>query len=406
LGQNNKNKYLLFNKLLYSYVAPTKKEVYPRLVLPAKFRNDVINIAHTEVGHMSVSKTLVRLQEHFRWKGMTGDVFNFIALCPMCVVNRVGRVRPPPQQMPLPVAPGIVIAADLTGPFPLSKNGNKYLLSIIDHCTGWVEVKPISDKSATTIHDYIFNEYIPRFSIPNVFISDNGLEFKNKLLIDHFHELGVSVHHTTPYHPQSNGMIERYHRTLKAMLRKLTNSRGSSWEFYLPDIIYAIRTVPSDSTGFSPFYLTFGRHPGTKHIKLLNRKTNCFNSNLACRIDDLSLTLKLAVKNRKESRKYNSVRLERNANAALLKIGDKVVLAVNEPGNLDRKFDPGFIVVRVRGQVITVVGPNNVRRIVNRQNVRKVSSAFEWNTLADRLTRSGKQKDRRGSFVSDPLFDS
>ena len=404
LGQNNKNKYLIFNNLLYSYVAPTKKDVYPRLVLPCKYRQKVMDIAHVEVGHMSVSKTLVRLQENFRWSGMTKDVYNFVALCPQCVVNRVGRDRPAPQSMPLPVCPGMVVAADLTGPFPMGCNGNKYLLSIIDHCTGWVEVKAIPDKSAKGIHDFIFDEYIPRHSIPNIFITDNGLEFKNKLIMDHFKEIGVSVHHTTPYHPQSNGMIERYHRTLKSMFKKLTNSRGSRWETYLPDAIYAFRTVPSDSTGFSPFYLTYGRNPGKGHSNLINRAPGNVISELAYRVDELSINLKKAVENRLDSRKYNIARTERKANADALQVGDKVMLLVNEPGPLDRRFDPGFIVVRARKSVVTVVGPKNVRKVVNREQVKRVSGSINWDTLPPRLTRTERQKDSRGLLPCDPLF--
>ena len=77
-----------------------------------------------------------------------------MARCPECVVNHVGRDRPKRQSMP-----GIAIAAHLTEPFPVSHSGNKYLLSIIDHCTGWVEVKALIDKSAEGIHNYIFNIY-------------------------------------------------------------------------------------------------------------------------------------------------------------------------------------------------------------------------------------------------------
>ena len=77
LGTQNEKKYLLFNNLLYSHVTPSKKDIYPRLVLPIKYRLNVIAIAHTEVGYISVAKTILRLQEHFRWPGMTKDIFTF-----------------------------------------------------------------------------------------------------------------------------------------------------------------------------------------------------------------------------------------------------------------------------------------------------------------------------------------
>lgn len=120
---------------------------------------------------MSVSKPSTRLQKQFRWPGLTKDLFGFIALCPHGVVNKVGRDRLSPQSMPLPVALVMMVAADLAGLFPINNNGNKYLFSIIDHCTSWV------DKSSKGIDDFISNEYIPKHSIPNIC---NGLEFKSK----------------------------------------------------------------------------------------------------------------------------------------------------------------------------------------------------------------------------------
>jgi transposase InsO family protein len=204
--------------------------------------------------------------------------------------------------MPLPRVPGEFIAADLTGPFPVSAEGNRYLLSVIDHCTGWVEVKPLPNKTAKGIYDFLMREYIPRFGVPGVLLTDNGAEFKNKLISEGLKDLGVEVRHTTPYHPQANGMVERYHRTLKGVLKKLVNSRAGKWEEALGEAIMAYRTVSSDSTKFSPFYLTYGRHP----IKGRERRvtgTEGEKQMLAYRVDELSRALEQAVHNREESRR-------------------------------------------------------------------------------------------------------
>ena len=405
LGQHNLHSYVIIDDLLHSFIAPTGKREYPRLILPENEQEKVIRRAHLDVGHMAMAKTLARVQEHFRWRGMARDIWTFISKCAPCALNKVKHDRPPPTKMPLPVAPGLFVAADLTGPFPISPDGNRYLLSIIDHCTGWVEVKALPTKAAEGIFNFIMREYIPRFSAPEVLLTDNGLEFKNKLLVDHLEAMGVDVRHTTPYHPQTNGMIERYHRTIKEMLKKLVNSHASDWETYLGDVLLAHRTTSSDATNYSPFYLTYGRHPNRPHMQLYKTMEGSKNVNAARRIDELSLSLQEAVRNRALNRQYNFDRAERAANAGPLKVGDAVLLQVNDPGSLDRKFDPGYIVTRVWGSVITCVGPENTRRTVNRDQVKKVDIDVNWEQIRPRLSRGQRrERERRALQEREQLF--
>ena len=387
--------FLLIDGVIYTMVPPSGKREYPRLWLPVGYRERVIKIAHKDVGHMAVAKTLQRVQEHFRWPGMAMDVVKFITKCGACAINKVKRDFPLPTEMPLPAAPGLIIAADLTGPFPESAEGNKYLLSIIDHCTGWVEVKPLPDKSAKSIYNYLVREYFPRYSAPEVFLTDNGLEFKNKLIIDHLEELGVEVRHSTPYHPQSNGMVERFHRTMKDMLKKMVNSRAGQWEHFLGDVLTAYRTTCSGSTGFTPFYLTYGRHPNRPHGNLLHRDLDDVKTSAGRRVDALAEALQEAVCNRKVSRQYNILRAVNRANAPNLKIGDAVLLRVNEPGPLDRRYDPGFIVTKVWGSVITCVGPDNVKRTVNRDQVKLTDPEVQWDEIKPRLTRAQRRREKQ-----------
>jgi len=395
LGVEGTDDYVIEGDLLYSLRAPLNKPEYPRLILPPVYRQSVIDRAHVDVGHMAQAKTLARVQEHFRWTGMAKDVWKCVSSCVACQVNRTKRDAPRPTAMPLPTAPGLFVAADMTGPFPMSEKGNRYLLSIIDHCTGWVEVKPLPDKSAKGIFDFVFGEYIPRFSAPEVFLTDNGAEFKNKLLLDGLKSAGVEVRHSTPYHPQSNGMIERYHRTIKDMIRKLVNNCAGEWEGALGDAILAHRTVCSVSTGFSPFYLTYGRNPNKPHLNLKRRVGGSVQSNLARQVEDLSLAWKEAVAHRNIARRYNKNRLEQKANAPELEIGDAVMLRVNERGPLERNYDPGFLVTRVAGAVITVVGANNARRTVNRSQVLKVLPDLNWTGVLPRAGRARRQAEQR-----------
>lgn len=387
--------FVLLGGLIHSLIAPRGRNIYPRLWLPVQWREQVIRAAHKDVGHMAMAKTLQRVQEHFRWPGMVSDVAQFIAKCPPCAINKVKREYPLPTPMPLPRAPGLMVAADLTGPFPESPDGNKYLLSIIDHCTGWVEVKPLPSKSAQGVYDFLVREYLPRFSAPEVFLTDNGLEFKNKLVMGHLEALGVEVRHSTPYHPQSNGMVERYHRTMKDMLKKMVNSRAADWEKYLGDVLLAYRTTVSGSTGFSPFFLTYGRHPNRPHTNLLYRQLGDEKTEVARRVDDLADAVQEAVRNRAISRQYNELRAIKRADAVLLEVGDRVLLRVNEPGPLDRKYDPGFLVTRIFGSTITVVGADEVKRTVNRDQVKLANKDLAWDEIRPRQTRTQRKREKQ-----------
>ena len=131
----------------------------------------------------------------------------------------------------------------------------EYILSIIDYCTGWVESYPLKDKSAASVMKAIDRLYLPRYGPPEHALFDRGREFRNTKLDPYLRHLGTQVHYTAPYSPQTNGRIERFHRTLKEMLGKLVNTRPQMWEQYLSSALWAQRLAVSTVTGFSPYFL-------------------------------------------------------------------------------------------------------------------------------------------------------
>ena len=392
LGLEDLDNYVVSNGLLYTLEPPSGQISYPRLVLPVSERPHVITTAHQAVCHQGVRKTLGRLQEHFKWPGMRRQVYKLLSQCALCAATRDRQQHVRPTPMPIAEYPGDVVAMDLTGPLPQGKSGSRYLLSIIDHASGYVDCYPLPDKSATSVYDALSTDYIPRYGPPRVMLSDNGLEFKNNLVEGYLHGLGTEVRHTTPYHPQANGKIERFHRSLKSMLRKLVNARACEWEDHLGSALLAHRTTTSDVTGYSPFYLMFGRHPPQPLAGLLTRVGGLTKERLAERIDAHSRALKEAVTNQEIARQYNVARLEKAANADNIEPGDRVFVRVMEPGPLDPRWDAGFTVTRVNGPVLTCVGPKNKRRMVNRANVRKAEPGLEWEGLRPRLTRTQRTK--------------
>ena len=387
-GQEDDNGYALLEGLLYTLIAPPGREEYPRLVLPPSARPRVIQRAHMEVGHQGLRKTLDRLQETYKWPGQRQDVYEVLCRCGRCVVNRARRDRPPPTDMPIAQYPGQLVGMDMCGPFPISQLGNKYILTLIDHATGWVEVKPLPNKTAAGILHYLESEYIPRYGPPEAMITDRGLEFRNELVSGYLRKLGVDLRHTTPYHPQTNGKVERFHRTLKDILRKLVNARSGEWEDCLGPALWAHRVSTSLVTGYTPYFLTFGRQPQVPFARILCTPEGTEGHVLATRLDELSRAFKDAAQHTEESRLYNRERLTRQARAGNLNVGDQVTVLAQESSPLDPRWDHGYVVTRIRGPVVTVIGPKNKRRTLNRDKIQLADPDSDWGGLRPRLTRA------------------
>ena len=120
------------------------------------------------------------------------------------------------------------IAMELITGYKTSNPGNKHILTIIDHLTGWPEAFPIPDKSTDTIVSTFINQYLPVHMCPRYILSDNGTEFKNHLLDQVLKQLGIERIFSTPYHPQSNGKLDVFHEYLKSTLKMLCEKDSSN----------------------------------------------------------------------------------------------------------------------------------------------------------------------------------
>jgi len=142
-----------------------------------------------------------------------------------------------------------------------SSSGNKYVVVFTDYLTKWVEAFAINDMKAETIAKIFINEIITRHSTPSKLLSDQGKNFLSNLVKSVCEYFKINKVQTTPYHPQCDGLVERFNKTLCKMLSAYANSNQTNWDLYLPLVLFAYRTAEQSSSGFSPFSLLYGREP-------------------------------------------------------------------------------------------------------------------------------------------------
>ena len=387
LAVDGDSDFTLINGVLYSIARPNPlSATYPRLMLPKVYRSNVIIRAHKEVGHMSIMKTFHRVLEAYVWPGMRRDIKDVIKICPICQLYTQHRDRVPFGSMEIPNSPMAIVSADLSGPYICSTNGNRYILTIICHLTGWVEAIPIKDKTNASVWSAFATHFFPVHSFPQILITDNGLEFCAQAWETYLQNLGIEHRRTPPYRPNANAINERSHRTIKNMISKLCSNRTTDWENKLPDVLLAHRISVSSTSNFSPFYLLYGRRPRMPLTKLLSTRHSHYFGN---RLDELASALKQARVNTAHNRTQVRERIQTRATAKEVKIGDSVVVLAAEPLTFTSRWDPQYEVFRIRGSTLWVKHQTTGKtKIIHRDRCRIVDPNICWDETRPRPLRS------------------
>ena len=148
---------------------------------------------------------------------------------------------------------------DLSGPYPTTLSGNKYIIAFVDWYSGWPEAFTVPHKTAETVARLIIEHIFPRFGCPLQIVTDNGTENVNKIVKETLAKLKIDHVLTSVYPPQSNAKGERFHRTLHDILSKMIADNQQSWDLHLCQCLAAIRFSVSESSKFSPYYLLYTR---------------------------------------------------------------------------------------------------------------------------------------------------
>ena len=242
-----------------------------QLVLPSVWAPDIQYGLHDSIigGHLGTRKTLEKVQHRFYWPGQQRDVEQWCSKCLVCNSLK----SPPKRRAPLEVSkvdrPLERVAMDILGPLPETPRGNKYILVMGDYFIKWKEAYPLKNMEASSVALVFVNDFVCQFGVLESLHTDLGKNFESALKKEICQLFGVRKTRTTPYHPQSDGLVERFNKTVLEMLSMAVQQDEDKWYLLLPSLLLAYPTSVHESTGATRFSLMFGRDPCLQRISCI-----------------------------------------------------------------------------------------------------------------------------------------
>ena len=326
--------YLLDDGVLYHIYSPktvTPEGVWKQLVIPKKFRAEIMRHNHDEptAAHFGFAKTADKIRRRYYWTGMLTDIQAWINTCIICQQDK----GTPSKKAPLlPIATGepwSALHCDIVGPFPRTDAGNRYVVVFIERLTSWIEAFPLASCESHAIAEILLHEIIFRYGIPRYFVTDQGSNFLSHLMAEVCTMLNIKKINTTPYHPQANGIVERLNGTLVKGISHYCSSRQTDWDEYLPSVLFAYRTSMNASRKDSPYYLMFGREatlPTDLQFNPGRKLSPQVEDHRARIVSQVQVAQRLARVNLRKSQRKDKHYYDKKASNVSFQVGDEVWL--------------------------------------------------------------------------------
>ena len=299
-----------------------------QLVLPKRYHRIAFQVCHDKMGHLGRDRTLTLIKDRFSWPGMERDVKEWLKTCDRCMKYKRKQDKAPLEPI-FSYYPLQLINIDYLS--LEASQGYENVLVITDHFTRFAQAYPTKNQTALTTAKVLWKEFIVHYGFPEQILSDQGGSFEGELFKELCRLAGTDKLRTTPYHPQCNGQVERFNRTLMSMLGTLGKTQKTNWKDHLSSVVHAYNCTKSTSTGFSPYYLMFGRQPRLPVDVLFNlparddppKKKSKFVQHLR---DKLRWAYKEAQAVSEKEAKRNKKLYDKKATYHSLQEGDKVLL--------------------------------------------------------------------------------
>ena len=304
------------------------------------------NLQLKYLGHQGNNHTYCLIKHQYYWKGMNKDIRKYIANCIFWRQDKAKVLQYPLQMTEIPDRPFDKITFDLVTDCETCTSGNKHILTIIDHLTGWLEAFPIPNKSADTIVATLINHYLPVHMCLRYMLLDNSTEFKNNLMDQVLQQLQIDRIFSAPYHPQNNGKLGVFHKYLKPMLKKLCEKDQANWDKYINQVLTSYRITPNLAAAELPFFLVYSRDPNLPLHQLLE-PMQCLLGDPdsgKLHLETHRLALAIAKKTLDENR-FTAIQKTLSRDNPSFQVGDYVYFKNKQPGKWDLKWRPRYRIV-------------------------------------------------------------
>ena len=237
------------------------------VVIPYDMCEEVMEQCHKEVlaGHLGRTKTWERIRERCYWPGMYKDVVNYVDSCEECGSKKGNRLFSVGKRQNMPVElllkPFSFIVVDAIGPLPITKDKKQYIITVVDYVTRFAEAFAVKDLKTSTWLKVLEDKIVSRYGVPINLLSDQGSNFVSDLAKDFYKTMGIHKMAGTAYHPETQGLVERFNGTLIRLIKMFVEENQKNWDVYLPRLLFAYRTAYHETLGDSPFYLLYGYDP-------------------------------------------------------------------------------------------------------------------------------------------------
>ena len=314
--------------------------------------------------------------QRFYWPQMEADIKFHVQKQCRCLVNKEPNIKERADLVPIESSyPFQIICIDFCK-LDLCKGRFQYAMVVTDHFTKYVQIYATKNKTTRTAADKLYNDFILQYGFPERIHSDQGGEFNSKLFTEMQKMLGIDASTTTPYHPQGNGMAERFNRTMCNMLKALPAVAKGDWRKHLPKLAFAYNSTKNKTTGFSPFYLMYGResklpvdgmfqdvNAGDKHYTTHEQFAKDWE-------DSMNKACEIVKKNMKKAADYNKGYFDKKSKAVEISVGDMVLMK-----NVREKGGTGKLKTYWEESIFEVVEKKENLPVYRIQNIRKARDA-------------------------------
>jgi transposase InsO family protein len=253
-----KNFIIIGDRLYYK-----DEEKLPRLVVLKNEVPGILERFHNQLGHLGAQSIMPLIKRRFYWDGLERQVEEYCKSCDKCQLARSssrGIIKPAAKSIPPVAVPFERWGIDFLQNLPITRNGNRHCITMIDYATRWVIASPVKEMNGKSVVKFLYYHML-NYGTPVELISDRGSAFLSEE-VQQFLALNRIKHSpSTAYHPQTNGMVERCHQMINHGIVTSLNDQKDRWDEKIDSVIWALRIRKHSVTGKSPFYLLFGTHP-------------------------------------------------------------------------------------------------------------------------------------------------